>query len=431
MKIAVIGAGVVGVATAYELAVDGHEVTVYERRSAVAEEGSFANAGVIAPSFVAPWSGPGITRVLLNHWLRRPSNLHLELPLTSHQWAWLRQASRSDKSHEWLSNRSRMQRLAFYSRDRLDFLTESLALEFEASKGLLVLNRTEKEHKRAQSEIHQWRDAGIAASDVSAEEARRLEPALNAETPLQGAIYLPNDGVANCRQFALLLKRQAQLLGVNFEFNTTVARLNPARVATLLIANEGLTGMSNRVFDRVVLCAGVGAATLLKALGLAIPMTNVYGYSVSARIGEAMNAPRSAVIDTRHQIAISRLGQRVRVSGAAEFGGDAKVQRSASLHELYKVLQDWFPGAAQFAGSDARAGRRLGAGVQEWKGAYPVMPDGPPLLGDSGLPGLWLNVGHGAAGWALACGSARVLADLMAGQPAQIDIEGFGINRPR
>lgn len=431
MKIAVIGAGVVGVATAYELAVDGHEVTVFERRSAVAEEASFANAGVIAPGLVAPWTEPSMTRMLLNHWLRRTTRLHLNLPLTGSDWAWLWRARQSGQFGEWLSNRSRMQLLAFYSRERLEHLAESLALEFESSQGLLVLHRSEKEHKRAQSVLQQWRDAGIVAADVNSKQARQLEPALNTETQLHSAIHLVNDGVANCRQFALLLKRKAQLFGVNFEFNTAVAPLNTSSPATLSIANSQSTDRVDRVFDRVVVCAGVGAAALLKPLGLAIPMTTVYGYSISATIGETINAPRSAVIDARHQVAISRLGQRVRVTGAVELGGDANVKRPAALQALYRVLQDWFPGAALFAGSDSRAGRNLGAGVQEWKGAYGAMPDGPPLLGDSGLPGVWLNIGHGAHGWALGCGSARALADLMAGRAPPIDMQGLGVDRLR
>ena len=137
------------------------------------------------------------------------------------------------------------------------------------------------------------------------------------------------------------------------------------------------------------------------------------------------------MIDERYKIAISKLGQRVRVSGAAGLGGSIHVKNSAPLQTLYKILQDWFPSAALFSGSDPRVGRNLSAGVQEWKGAYLVMPDGPPLIGASGVPGVWLNVGHGAHGWALACGSARALADLMAGRPPHIDIEGLGVDRLR
>jgi D-amino-acid dehydrogenase len=144
----------------------------------------------------------------------------------------------------------------------------------------------------------------------------------------------------------------------------------------------------------------------------------VHGYSITARIREPLNAPRSAVMDERYKVAISRLGQRVRVAGSAELGAPQGRMDAKALRTLYKVLQDWFPGAADYA-----------HGVQEWRGARPMLPDGPPVIGPSGLPGLWLNLGHGSSGWALACGSARALADRIAGRKPEIELEGLGIER--
>jgi len=149
-----------------------------------------------------------------------------------------------------------------------------------------------------------------------------------------------------------------------------------------------------------------------------IPLAPIYGHSVSANIREPLNAPRSAVMDERYKVAISRMGLRVRVAGSAEIGGSLDAINPAALQTLYKVLHDWFPGAAT-----------LQAGVQQWKGARPMLPDGPPVIGPSGVPGVWLNLGHGSSGWALSCGSARVLADLMAGRDAGIDLEGLGLER--
>ena len=157
---------------------------------------------------------------------------------------------------------------------------------------------------------------------------------------------------------------------------------------------------------------------MLRPLGLHIPLAAVHGYSVSAHIREPLNAPRSALMDERYKVAISRLGNRVRVAGSAEIGGRFEAKRASSLQTLYKVLHDWFPGAAL-----------MSSGVQEWKGARPMLPDGPPVIGASGIPGVWLNLGHGSSGWALSCGSARALADLMAGSPAQVDLEGLGVER--
>ena len=414
MKIAIVGAGIVGVTTAYELAADGHQVTVFERRGAVAEETSFANAGLVAPGYVTPWAAPGMPGKVARYLFSRHAPVKVGLPLSLRELAWMAQWLRACRLETYLANRARMQRLAFYSRARLHQLTASLELDYERSPGYLVLLRSEKESKLMQPGLQVLRDAGVAFHEVDAATARSIEPALNQDTAFFGAIHLPDDEVGNCRQFALMLRRQAEALGATFEFNTTVARINAAPAATVSIAKEA----TPRRFDAIVVCAGLASAALLRPLGLKIPLAAVYGYSISANIREPLNAPRSAVMDERYKVAISRLGMRVRVAGSAEIGGRLGTQRPAALQTLYKVLHDWFPGAAHISG-----------GVQEWKGARPMLPDGPPLLGASGLPGIWLNLGHGSSGWALSCGSARVVADLVAGRAAELDLEGLGIER--
>ena len=417
MKIAVIGAGIIGVTTAYELGRDGHEVTVFERRGAAAEETSFANAGIVAPGYVTPWAAPGMPRKVLQQLLRRHASVKLGLPLSMQELAWMWRWYRSCRLDTYLANRARLQRLAFYSRERLHQLSVELELDYDCSPGYLVLLRAEKDSRLIEPGLQVLRDAGVAFRQIDADEARQIEPALNPDTALLGAVHLPDDGVANCRQFALLLKNEAQRIGVNFVFNTAVTQLSRAQPASILIAGED----SPRVFDSVVLCAGLASAQLLRPLGLKIPMIAVYGYSISAPIREPLNAPRSALMDERYKVAISRLGNRVRVAGSAELGGSLDRKRASSIQTLYKVLQDWFPGAAQHS--------NLGATVQEWKGARPMLPDGPPIICHSGLPGLWLNLGHGSSGWALSCGSARALADLMGGKAPDVDLEGLDMSR--
>lgn len=417
MRVAVIGAGIIGITTAYELAVDGHEVTVFERRSAAAEETSFANAGVVAPGYVTPWAAPGMPGKVISHLFSRHAPVKLAWPLSGRDLAWMWKWYQACKLDTYLVNRAQMQRLAFYSRERLHQLTDGLQLEYDRSPGYMVLLRSEKDSKLVQPGLQVLREAGVTFREINADEVRRIEPALNPDTAFLGAVHLPDDGVANCRQFALLLKNEALRIGVSFEFNTTVAQLDRAQAASILIAGED----TPRAFDQVVMCAGLASAALLRPLGLKIPMTAVYGYSISAPIREPLNAPRSALMDERYKVAISRLGNRVRVAGSAEIGGSLDTKRASSIQTLYKVLNDWFPGAAQHS--------NLGAHVQEWKGARPMLPDGPPIIGSSGLPGLWLNLGHGSSGWALSCGSARALADLMAGRPADIDMEGLGVDR--
>lgn len=413
MRIAIVGAGIIGITTAYELAADGHEITVLERHGTVAEETSFANAGVVAPGYVTPWAAPGMPTKVIGHLLSRHAPVKLGLPLTARELSWMWRWWRACRVETYLANRARMQRLAFYSRQRLRQLTAELKLDYDRSDGYMVLLRSDKDRALVQPGLQVLREAGVNFAEIGPAEARKIEPALNPDTDFSGAVHLPDDEVGNCRQFALQLKTEAIRLGVRFEFGTCVEKLAGDGPA-LTVAGEA----NARQFDAVVLCAGLASAELLRPLGLKIPMAAVHGYSISAPVREPLNAPRSAVMDERFKVAISRLGQRVRVAGSAELGGTASQHREASIQTLYKVLHDWFPGAAQ-----------LSNGVQEWKGARPMLPDGPPVLGKSGRPGLWLNLGHGSSGWALSCGSARALADLMAGHPPDVDLEGLDISR--
>ena len=416
MKIAVIGAGIIGVTTAYELACDGHDVTVFERRSAVAEETSFANAGIVAPGYVTPWAAPGMPAKVLSHLLSRHAPVKIGLPLSTSDLAWMWKWYRACRLDTYLANRARMQRLAFYSRERLHQITSDLQLEYDRSDGYLVLLRSERDSQMVQPGLQVLRQAEVTFREMSADETRKIEPALNPDTTFFGAVHLPQDEVGNCRQFALMLKNEAQRLGVTFLFNTTVQSVQRQPDIALQIGDEP----NPRPFDSVVMCAGLASAKLLQPLGMNIPMAAVYGYSLSAAVREPLNAPRSAVMDERYKVAVSRLGNRIRVAGSAEIGGHIDRKRASSIQTLYKVLHDWFPGAASKVN-----------GVQEWKGARPMLPDGPPVIGPSGIPGLWLNLGHGSSGWALSCGSARALADLVQGKAPALEFDGFDIGRLR
>ena len=407
MKIAVIGAGIIGVTTAYELARRGHEVEVFERHGAVAEGTSFANAGVLAPGYVTPWAAPGMPGKVLRYLFNRHAPVRLGRPGWN-DLVWMRRWLKACKLESYLVNRERMQRLAFYSRACLHELTHQLQLDYECRRGYTVLLRTAQDEALVQASLQVLREAGVPYQRLDRNGVLQHEPALHAETELHAAIHLPDDEVANCRQFAVQLRQHAEALGVQFHFKKNLSPLRPAAPTTL----DGRHGAAT--FEAVVVCAGVQSAAMLRPLGLRIPLTSVYGYSVTAPVREDMDAPRSALMDERYKVAISRLGNRVRVAGSAELGGDAAQLRETSVQTLYKVLNDWFPGGAQ-----------LNQGVQVWKGARPMLPDGPPLLGASGVPGVWLNLGHGSSGWALSCGSARAVADLIDGQTPALDLSGY------
>jgi len=256
----------------------------------------------------------------------------------------------------------------------------------------------------------------VSFKEISTDEARKVEPALNQDMVFHGAIHLPDDEVGNCRQFALMVKNEAQRRGVEFSFNTDVTNVSNNTGVAVNVAGESMP----RSFDAAVVCAGIDSVRILKPLGLNVPLTAVHGYSISAAIREPINSPISAVMDERYKVAISRLGNRVRVAGSAELGGSIDKKRPSSLQTLYKVLHDWFPGAAN-----------LSNGVQEWKGARPMLPDGPPMVGASGVAGVWLNLGHGSSGWALSCGSAKILSDLIGGRKPDLDPTDYVTQRLR
>ena len=412
MRVAVIGAGIVGVTSAYELVAQGVDVTVYERRASVAAETSFANAGVVAPGYVTPWAAPGMPLNVLGQLLARDAAVRFaglsalrELP-----WMWRYLRACRPKAHQ--AHRSAMQRLAFFSRERLHEIATRLDFDYEQRTGYMVLLRTARDLRRARSGLDWLGRAGVAHEVLDEAGCRALEPALSPTAHVHAAIRLPHDGVGNCRQFAHLLKAEAQRLGARFRFDADVTGLLPGTSPGLRLAS-GETAS----FDRVVVCAGVEATRLLAPLGLRLPLAPVFGYSVTAPLrrhdGGPDMGPRSALMDETYKVAISRLGQRVRVAGSAELGGALADMRSAPLATLYRVLDEWFPGAASMREA------------QPWKGARPMLPDGPPVVGASRLTGIWLNLGHGSSGWALSCGSARLLADRLLGKPAPIDASGL------
>src|SRR5205085_4082545 len=339
----VIGAGIIGVTTAFELAVDGHEVTVFERRSAAAEETSFANAGVVAPGYVTPWAAPGMPSKVARFLLSHHAPVRVSWPLSAAEIGWMWRWYGACDPATYATNRARMQRLAFYSRTRLHEVTEHLNLEYDRSTGYLVMLRGERDRKLVQPGLQVLRDAGVAFHEIDAAQARKVEPALNPDTEFVGAIHLPQDEVGNCRQFALLLKNECQSRGVAFEFNSTVAPLSAATPGSLHVtAAGGATTQWN--FNAVVVCGGVDSAHLLAPVGLDVPLAPVWGYSISAPVREPLNAPRSGIMDERFKVAISRLGNRVRVAGSAEVGGSPTKKRAGSLQTLYQVRHDWFPG---------------------------------------------------------------------------------------
>jgi D-amino-acid dehydrogenase len=451
MRIAVIGAGITGLTTAFELAEDGHAVSVFDRCESVSAAASFATTGLVSPGCVSPAAAPGLSKWLLRGLYSHRTALRWRPRLSRQQWSWLLRWWRANRRTHPNDVRA-MVELARVSTERLAWLTEVHRIDYERSRGVLMLLRRNDELQPAHRHAEMLRELGVQVEQITPERCRELEPGLRHTSRLAGALHLVDDSVGNCREFTHRLRDLCQQRhDVQFHFNVEISGfeaqgagyrlqyaegsrlrtarrhgLDPVLVTATLSEREDDTVPLPRAdaapppeqpFDAVVLCTGAEGSPLLKPLGLRLPLLPVYGYSVSFRCRPEGLPPRSAVVDTSSGVAIARLGERVRVSGGFELGDFGAQHTEAALSPLYDALHHWFPFAAQRAQP------------QIWKGARPMLPEGPPVIGPARQPGLWLNLGHGAHGWTLACGAARLLADQIAGRSTQLDPDAYSLRR--
>lgn len=411
-QIAVIGGGIVGVCTAYFLAEAGHNVAVIERHENVAQEASFGNAGIVAPGYSTPWAAPDMPRRILAHLLRSESPVILKPTFDRTLWRWSRKWLSECEVERYRINRTRMQRIAFYSRDILEQLREYYQLDYEQTHGVLQLFRTDKDLKMAAPAIELLVENGVVHQVLDADGVRGIEPALATGTPLAGGVYLPQDEAGNCPLFAKRLKQIAASIGVQFHFSSEVQAIEPeSRGVALQIDGD-------RFFtDAVVVAAGVDSARLLKPLGIQLPLYPVKGYSATAAIKNFDCAPTASLLDETYKVAITRLGSRVRISGTAELGTSNGELQERALRTLIRVGSDWFPDAANYIKANF------------WSNTHAMFPDGPPLLGATPVRNVYVNIGHGSTGWTMAAGSGKVLADVVSGYTPDIDMDGLTFAR--
>lgn len=422
MHVLIIGAGVIGVSSAWYLRQAGFDVTVLERRAAPALETSFGNAGMIAPGYVTPWAAPGMPAKVLRTLFAREAPVLFRPTADPAMWRWIARWLRECQLERFRANKLRMQRLAFYSRDCLHRLVDELGIEYERSRGYLQLLRTQRDVDMAAPALALLRENNVPHRLVDAAECRRIEPGLATGTPLAGGLHLPEDESGNCPMFTRRLHQAAEAAGVRFRFDTVVTRIlrgeNGGLAVTLAPSVAGAAGPEILETPRVLVAAGVESAALLRPLGLRVPLYPVKGYSATITVQDERQAPRGALMDESYKVAITRLGGRMRVAGTAELGTRSLGLRPAALHTLLKVARDWFPAAGDYQTATL------------WAGARPMLPDGPPLIGATRVPGLYLNLGHGSTGWAMACGSGKIAADQIAanagiGTGPEIDMEGL------
>ncbi len=406
MKIAVIGAGIVGITSAYALAQDGHEVSVFERNAAIAEEASFANAGLLAPSLLHPlshtrWPGAGWLR-----YLQAEAALALRKNVSFNELRWLLGWQKNLSSDAFVARFKQTQQLAQYGVDCLHQLSLDAGIAPEQAQGQLALFSSAAGHAAVQAKLDLLKEIGVSLLTLDRSQAQRIEPALDSDYPVHAAVHFPHDEIANCRQFAHLLKDRALECGVKFHFAATLVALHAGAPVQLEFADQP----ERQSFDRVVLCTGTGGSQLVGLGSAKLPLTELQQYAVSVPIREALNAPRSAIFDYDRATTIGRLGARVRVSGGTELGRSTQKVQHQSTKQLFNTLQTSFPGAASYQN-----------GAQIWKARIGFTPDGLPLVGPSASNGVWLNLGHGHNGWSMCCGTARLLTDMLAARSLALD----------
>ena len=420
MQTIVLGGGIIGVATAFYLRERGCDVTVIERESDVALATSFGNAGVIAPGYVTPWAAPGMPAKILKYLFKPASPLIFRPTFDLAQWRWIARWLRECDLARFRVNKQRMQRIAYYSRECLREFRGHHPFEYGRSQGYLQLFRTAFDVELAQPALAVLRDAGIKHREVSAAECAEIEPGLRwaRQAPLSG-LYLPDDEAGDCARFTRELRAICEANGVRFRFDTRATALDVRGGAVHGVHVESAAGSETLVANAIVVAAGVDSADLLAPLGVKVPLYPVKGYSATLQIVDDEKSPRAALMDESLKTAITRFGPNLRVAGTAELGNRQTTLREQALQTLMKVLDDWFPHAT--APSSA----------QFWVGRRPMTPDGAPLLGPSGIHGLWINLGHGSTGWAMSLGSGRVVADLITQREPEIDLDGLTLERYR
>jgi D-amino-acid dehydrogenase len=397
VRICVLGAGVVGVTTAWYLAQDGHEVTVIDRQAGPGRETSFANGGQVSAGHAQPWARPSVIPKMLAWLGREDAPLRFRLRADWAQWAWGLGFLFECLPGRYEKNTRALAGLAAYSRESLVALRKETGLEYDAlSRGILQFF----------TEARDLRAAAEHGPVKSAEECLEIEPALrHSEDLVLGGAYFPDDESGDAHRFTVGLAELAKAKGVRFAFDSAVNALDSFNGKI-----SGLKG-SDTTADAYVVALGSYSPQLLAPLGIRVPVYPLKGYSVTLPLGpvEQVAAPVVSLTDEAHKLVISRLGNRLRVAGTAELSGYDVSVDAARCNAILRRVRTLFP--------------QLGAvtTVDRWAGLRPATPSNVPVIGATRYPNLFLNTGHGTLGWTLACGSARALAALIAGRKPEVE----------
>lgn len=415
MKVIVLGGGVLGVSTAWYLAKAGCDVTVLERQEGVALETSFGNAGQISPGYSTPWAAPGIPLKAAKWLFQRHAPLAVKPDGSLYQLQWIAKMLANCNEDAYAVNKSRMMRLAEYSRDKMKELRAETGIGYEARQGgTLQLFRSQAQVDGVSKDIAVLKECGVDFKVLDRDGCAEVEPALaSVKHKLTGGLQLPNDETGDCNLFTARLAEMARAKGVEFRFGVSVDGIESdgKRITGIRVGDDLLTA------DHYVVAMGSFSRDMVKTLGIDIPVYPVKGYSLTVPITNPAGAPVSTVLDETYKVAITRFDDRIRVGGMAELSGYDLSLNPRRRETLEMVVGDLYPN-----GGDIPA-------ASFWTGLRPMTPDGTPIVGGTRFANLSLNTGHGTLGWTMGAGSGKVLADIITGAKPEISLDGLSMQR--
>ncbi len=418
MHVIVLGAGLLGVTSAYFLRQLGADVTVVDRQATPAAETSFANGGQISVSHAEPWANPSAPLKVLKWLAKEDAPLLFRLRADLHQWLWTLEFLRECTPARTRRNIERTVRLGTYSREMLQQLRRDIGIDYDQrTQGILHFYTSQKELEAAEAPAAQMRALGCDRVVITADEAVRIEPALrHIRVKLAGATYTSQDESGDANRFARELVEHCQADGVRFLMSHTVTAL---RAAAGRLEHVEATDSEGRFqflrADAYVVALGSWSPIYVRPLGIRLPIYPAKGYSVTMPVRDRTRAPEVSLTDDEYKLVFSRLGEHLRIAGTAELNGYDRDLNRVRCEAIVRRTEDLFPGA----GDAERA--------QFWTGLRPATPSNVPLIGRSKLPNLYLNTGHGTLGWTHACGSGKSIARIISGLKPEVEFPFLGM----
>lgn len=418
--VVVLGAGVIGITTAYYLNTAGHRVTVIERNPEAGLETSYANGGQLSYSYVAPLAGPGVVPKIPPWLLRSDSPLRFYPKFDPDQWRWCLQFVRACNRPQAEISTVHLLRLAYYSRELIHDIVANEPVSFDYRRnGKLVIFSDDASFDGAKRTLDFQRAFGSKQEALDAKSCLALEPALkHVSDRIVGGIHTPSEDAGDCYDFCVAMEKLLRNRGVTFHTSTAVGGFNFDRSRKRI--NAVHTSAGDFEADAFVMAMGAANAGHAKHLGFHLPIYPLKGYSLTLDTSAAIayaSAPRISVTDSAYKVVYASLGNELRIAGMADIAGYDTTIDSARVALLIRQAKSVFPDAGEYT-----------ADLKPWCGLRPATPKGTPILGASPIDSLFLNAGHGALGWTLACACARIVSDLLSGQPAEISLEGFGLD---